>query len=60
MTIYEKLEIKKLQWHINKETPKISGSSSGEEMLTFTQSQMLEQPKVDIFSYNRGLGRKIN
>ena len=53
MTIYEKLEIKKLQWHINKETPKISGSSSGEEMLTFTQSQMLEQPKVDIFSYRK-------
>lgn len=53
MTIDEKLEIKKLQWHINKETPKILGSSSGEEILTFTQIQMLEQPIVDIFSYRK-------
>ena len=53
MTIDEKLEIKKLQWHINKETPKILGSSSGEEILTFTQIQILEQPIVDIFSYRK-------
>ena len=63
MIIDDKIRDENLQYNINTETPKLSALSSGkidkyeyftgEEILTFDQSRIIEQAKVTYFSLGK-------